>query len=137
MRSQLNYWLSTLSTMNCNADEEQRRNREISRNIDRQIKIEKNKRENVSNNTTLPQSPRASHYCFWKEPVYNLLLLGTGEAGKTTFVKQMRISNGRDFSPDEKRFYRINLIKNVVDSIKTLVEGVELLKFDYDVKLEP
>ena len=34
--------------MNCNADEEQRRNREISRNIDRQIKIEKNKRENVS-----------------------------------------------------------------------------------------
>ena len=33
--------------MNCNADEEERRNREISRNIDRQIKIEKNKRENV------------------------------------------------------------------------------------------
>ena len=44
MRSQLNYWLST---MNCNADEEERRNREISRNIDRQIKIEKSKRENV------------------------------------------------------------------------------------------
>lgn len=109
MRSQLNYWLST---MNCNADEEQRRNREISRNIDRQIKIEKNKREN--------------------EPLYNLLLLGTGEAGKTTFVKQMRISNGREFSPEEKRFYRINLIKNVVDSIKQLIEGVELLKFEYD-----
>ena len=33
--------------MNCNADEEERRNREISRNIDRQIKIEKSKRENV------------------------------------------------------------------------------------------
>ena len=72
----------------------------------------------------------------WQDPVYNLLLLGTGEAGKTTFVKQMRISNGRDFSPEEKRFYRINLITNVVDSIKQLIEGVELLDFQYDVKLK-
>ena len=118
--------------MNCNADEEERRNREISRNIDRQIKLEKNKRQNVSNNN---QEGHSLTLVFWKDPVYNLLLLGTGEAGKTTFVKQMRISNGRDFSPEEKRFYRINLIKNVVDSIKQLIEGVELLKFDYDVKL--
>ena len=44
MESQLSYWLST---MNCNVDEEQRRNREISKNIDRQIKLEKNKREKV------------------------------------------------------------------------------------------
>ena len=40
--------------MNCNADEEQRRNKEISRNIDRQIKIEKNKRENVSMTSHYP-----------------------------------------------------------------------------------
>ena len=51
MESQLSYWLST---MNCNADEEQRRNKEISRNIDRQIKIEKNKRENVSMTSHYP-----------------------------------------------------------------------------------
>ena len=44
MISQLSY---CLSTMNCNTNEEERRNREISRNIDRQIKIEKSKRENV------------------------------------------------------------------------------------------
>merc|ERR1712156_1045355 len=80
--------------------------------IDKMIEIEKNKRK--------------------KEPVYNLLLLGAGEAGKSTFVKQMRISNGREFIPEEKRFYRINLIKNVVDSIKQLIEGVELLNFQYD-----
>ena len=48
----------------------------------------------------------------------------------------MRISNGREFIPEEKRFYRINLIKNVVDSIKQLIEGVELLNFQYDVNLE-
>ena len=48
----------------------------------------------------------------------------------------MRISNGREFSPEEKRFYRINLIQNVVDSIKQLIDGVELLKFEYDVKLD-
>ena len=68
-----------------------------------------------------------------QDPLYNLLLLGTGEAGKTTFVKQMRISNGKPFDDEEKRFYRINLIQNVVDSIKLLIDGVELMKFQYDV----
>ena len=71
--------------------------------------------------------------CPCQDPIYNLLLLGTGEAGKTTFVKQMRIYNGNAFTAEEKKFYRINLIQNVVDSIKLLIEGVELMKFPYDV----
>ena len=33
--------------MNCNVDEEQRRNREISKTIDKMIEIEKNKRKKV------------------------------------------------------------------------------------------
>ena len=68
--------------------------------------------------------------------MYNLLLLGTGEAGKTTFVKQMRISNGINFTAEDKLVYKINLIQNVVDSIKVLIEGVELMKFQYEVKSE-
>ena len=68
--------------------------------------------------------------------MYNLLLLGTGEAGRTTFVKQMRISNGINFTAEDKLVYKINLIQNVVDSIKVLIEGVELMKFQYEVKSE-
>lgn len=98
--------------MDCYLDPEEIQRREISREIDREIKKDKHKRQN--------------------DPLYNLLLLGTGEAGKTTFVKQMRISNGKPFDDEEKRFYRINLIQNVVDSIKRLIDGVELMKFQYD-----
>ena len=44
MESQLSYWLST---MNCYVDEEQRRKKEISKNIDKQIKLDKSRRKNV------------------------------------------------------------------------------------------
>ena len=35
-----------------------------------------------------------------------LLLLGAGESGKSTFVKQMRIINHVDFTPAERSEYR-------------------------------
>ena len=120
------------SALNCVRDEEARRNNEISRQIDQELRQEKKRRENV----------RLTEVCYLtlnsaeQAPVYNLLLLGTGEAGKTTFVKQMRISNGNNFTAEDKLGYKINLINNVVDSIKVLIEGVELMEFQYEVKSE-
>ena len=116
--------------MDCYVDPEERKKREIDREISRAIKLEKIQRKNVR--TGKLRSFVAQ--CLLQEPIYNLLLLGTGEAGKTTFVKQMRISNGKAFTAEERRFYRINLIQNVVDSIKLLIGGVELMEFQYDVK---
>ena len=116
--------------MDCYVDPEERKKREIDREISRAIKLEKIQRKNVR---TWKLRSLVPQYLL-QEPIYNLLLLGTGEAGKTTFVKQMRISNGKAFTAEERRFYRINLIQNVVDSIKLLIGGVELMEFQYDVK---
>ena len=116
--------------MDCYVDPEERKKREIDREISRAIKLEKIQRKNVRTGKLLSLVPQY----LLQEPIYNLLLLGTGEAGKTTFVKQMRISNGKAFTAEERRFYRINLIQNVVDSIKLLIGGVELMEFQYDVK---
>ena len=116
--------------MDCYVDPEERKKREIDREISRAIKLEKIQRKNVRTGKLRSLVPQ----CLLQEPIYNLLLLGTGEAGKTTFVKQMRISNGKAFTAEERRFYRINLIQNVVDSIKLLIGGVELMEFQYDVK---
>lgn len=116
--------------MDCYVDPEERKKREIDREISRAIKLEKIQRKNVRTGKLRSFVPQ----CLLQEPIYNLLLLGTGEAGKTTFVKQMRISNGKAFTAEERRFYRINLIQNVVDSIKLLIGGVELMEFQYDVK---
>ena len=63
-----------------------------------------------------------------------ILLLGTGEAGKSTFIKQMKILHGQKFTEAELTFYRIDLMNNVVDSIKTIIKGMEQLQIDYEVK---
>ena len=128
MCSQLSDWC--LAAMDCYVDPEERKKREIDREISRAIKLEKIQRKNVRTGKLRSLVPQY----LLQEPIYNLLLLGTGEAGKTTFVKQMRISNGKAFTAEERRFYRINLIQNVVDSIKLLIGGVELMEFQYDVK---
>lgn len=47
-----------------------------------------------------------------------MLLLGSGESGKSTFVKQMRIINGKHFSEDELKLYKLTVYNNLVLGMK-------------------
>ena len=62
---------------------------------------------------------------------HKLLLLGTGESGKTTFVKQMKILYGGGFTEDEKAGYRIDIINNLVDGMRDLVDGMATLEIQF------
>lgn len=63
---------------------------------------------------------------------FKLLLLGTGESGKSTFVKQMRIIHGCGYS-DEDRFQHVPLIcRNVFNIIQSLIGAMEALDISYD-----
>ncbi|XP_007524875.1 guanine nucleotide-binding protein subunit alpha-15 [Erinaceus europaeus] len=53
-----------------------------------------------------------------------LLLLGTGESGKSTFIKQMRIIHGAGYSEDERRGFRPLVFQNVFLSMHTLLEAM-------------
>ena len=59
-----------------------------------------------------------------KEEIVKLLLLGAGESGKSTFVKQMKIIHGDGYSIDElKSFISIihgNLLTSMVEVIKAM-----------------
>jgi len=56
--------------------------------------------------------------------VIKLLLLGTGESGKSTIFKQMQIIYGQEgFSENEKSTFRYVLRRNVVESMQTLLMG--------------
>jgi len=62
--------------------------------------------------------------------VIKLLLLGTGESGKSTIFKQMQILYGQEgFSENEKATFRYVLRRNVVESMQTLLMGCT--KFGY------
>ena len=56
-----------------------------------------------------------------------ILLLGSGESGKSTFLKQMRIINGGDFVEEELKQYRLVIYGNIVKGMKVLVDARDKL----------
>jgi len=87
--------------------EEEKRQRKTNREIDRQIQKDK-------------QVYRATH---------RLLLLGAGESGKSTLVKQMRILHEETpFSEEEKRQKKEEIRRNVKESIFTILNAMPSLE---------
>lgn len=52
-----------------------------------------------------------------------ILLLGAGESGKSTFIKQMRIIHGQDYSEQDRLEFRAVIYHNILKSMKILVEA--------------
>lgn len=59
-----------------------------------------------------------------------ILLLGSGESGKSTIVKQMKIIHLHGYTPDELVLYRAVVNRNVVESAQALVQAMR--KFGLD-----
>ncbi|XP_029990361.1 guanine nucleotide-binding protein G(i) subunit alpha-2-like [Sphaeramia orbicularis] len=61
-----------------------------------------------------------------------LLLLGAGESGKSTIVKQMKIIHEDGYSEDECKQYRAVVYSNTIQSIVTIIKAMANLKIDYE-----
>ena len=61
-----------------------------------------------------------------------LLLLGTGESGKSTIAKQMKILHTSGFTKDELLTFKPIAIHNTVTAMKTLVKAVEPMALSFD-----
>ncbi|XP_068563355.1 guanine nucleotide-binding protein subunit alpha-15.1 [Cebidichthys violaceus] len=60
-----------------------------------------------------------------------ILLLGTGESGKTTFIRQMRIIHGRGFSEEERRSFAKCIYQNILTAMKAMTGAMATLKIPY------
>uniref|UniRef100_A0A673MVK1 Guanine nucleotide-binding protein subunit alpha n=2 Tax=Sinocyclocheilus rhinocerous TaxID=307959 RepID=A0A673MVK1_9TELE len=60
-----------------------------------------------------------------------LLLLGTGESGKSTFIKQMRIIHGRGYTEEDRRAYAKLVFQNIFASIHNLLQAMEHLNIPF------
>lgn len=60
-----------------------------------------------------------------------LLLLGTGESGKSTFIKQMKIIHGSGYSDDEKRGFTKLVYQNIFMAMHSMVRAMDTLKITY------
>jgi len=59
-----------------------------------------------------------------------LLLLGTGESGKSTIAKQMKILHTEGFSKQELLSFRPVVFNNTLTSMRTLVQAVRNMNLD-------
>lgn len=58
-------------------------------------------------------------------------LTGTGESGKSTFIKQMRIIHGSGYSDDDKRGFIKLVYQNTFMAMNSMVRAMETLKIQY------
>ncbi|EDW90736.2 uncharacterized protein Dyak_GE12482 [Drosophila yakuba] len=95
--------------MNCCVSLESREKKRINREIDKQLQLEKqrSKRE------------------------LKLLLLGAGESGKSTFIKQMRIIHGSGYSDEDKRGYIKLVFQNIFMAMQSMIKAMDMLKISY------
>lgn len=61
-----------------------------------------------------------------------LLLLGAGESGKSTFLKQMRIIHDIKFEPDLMREYQHVIYQNIIKGMQVLVDAREKLDIAWE-----
>ena len=93
----------------CVMTEEEKAQRNRSKSIDRQLEKEKHQYRRT----------------------IKLLLLGSGESGKSTFLKQMRIIHGKDFSEEEIEQFRHIIYNNIIKGMKVLIDARDKLHIQW------
>ncbi|CAG8529675.1 16903_t:CDS:10 [Funneliformis mosseae] len=60
-----------------------------------------------------------------------LLLLGAGESGKSTILKQMRLIHAAGFTNTERETYRSIVFTNITESMSLILESMEYFKIPF------
>lgn len=85
--------------------------------------------ESTSNKELDPLQPRK------KEKVYKLLLLGAGDSGKSTFLKQIKYINNRDvYKLEEAKKFRDVVFMNTLTSIRQLIGAMKNYSIEYEIE---
>ncbi|CAG0879246.1 unnamed protein product [Cyprideis torosa] len=67
--------------------------------------------------------------------VVKLLLLGAGESGKSTIVKQMKIIHEQGYTAQECEQYRPVVYSNTIQSLAAIIRAMEKLRIDFHVSI--
>ncbi len=101
--------------MRKHAIERERQAKALSRNIDKQLKLFNSKEENI----------------------IKLLLLGSGNSGKSTILKQFKIFHENGFKIEQRKKVKRAIWSGAITSMKLLVNGKDDLRFDRDLYFQP
>lgn len=56
---------------------------------------------------------------------------GTGESGKSTFLKQMRIIHGRGYSEEDRRSFTRLVYQNIFTAMQAMIQAMSTLQIPY------
>ena len=59
-------------------------------------------------------------------------LTGTGESGKSTFIKQMRIIHGNGYSEQDRMQFKTLVYQNIHSAVSSLLVAMNTLNIDYE-----
>jgi len=76
---------------------------------------------------------------FEMSKVYKILLLGTGESGKSTVVKQMRILYGKGFEVEDRKKFTVLVYRNMMLAMRNMLDaagrmGIDVAKEDRTIQ---
>jgi len=72
-------------------------------------------------------------HCFDWHWLFLPVRKGTGESGKSTFVKQMRIIHGSGYSDDDKRGFIKLVFQNIFMAMNTMIRAMDTLRIAYKI----
>uniref|UniRef100_A0A0N4ZB70 Guanine nucleotide-binding protein subunit alpha n=1 Tax=Parastrongyloides trichosuri TaxID=131310 RepID=A0A0N4ZB70_PARTI len=88
-----------------------------------------NKNNNSNPNKVMSRNPKS-----YKKTI-KILLLGSGESGKSTFIKQMVLIHGAgEFTNDEINQYQSQIYQNIIMAMRILVSAKEKLNIEWEDK---
>ena len=125
-----------MNSLNCfDVSEDAQISKEINRQLKKDGKVQ-HFNKHVHHFMVIPKPLKLGLFCnlIFQKKLANVLLLGTGEAGKSTFVKQMKLIHGGGFTDEDKTRFREDLVTNVTDSVVTLSREMMKLGIAYEVK---
>lgn len=62
---------------------------------------------------------------------FSFVLAGTGESGKSTFIKQMRIIHGAGYSDEDKRGFIKLVYQNIFMAMQSMIRAMDMLHISY------
>lgn len=95
--------------MECFQSNNYKNQKRINREINKQIRLDKeNDKKNIK-----------------------LLILGTGESGKSTFLKQLQIIHGSGYSDLERRQFIQAVYNNIITAMQSIIKAMDKLQVPY------
>lgn len=71
------------------------------------------------------------HFLHLLKSLKSLLAVGTGESGKSTFIKQMRIIHGSGYSEEDKKGFTKLVYQNIFTSVQSMIRAMDTLQIPY------